>query len=101
MAARGPNPYLAACKDTDFPAVPKPPPPPTLRNETPLNQGKNLMKSAASLIGKEDDRIKKEFAFTVCQNFLHRHKVEDGNISWFYHNNDVEAFLQDGPTYVI
>ena len=88
-------------KEVDLSVVPNAPPPPALRNEIPLNHGKNLMKSAASLIGKKDDKIGKEFAVNVCQNFLQRYKVEDGNMSWFCHNNDVEGFLQDGPTYVI
>ena len=88
-------------KEVDEPMVPRAPPPPLLRNETLVNQGKNLMKSAASLIGRKDDKTEREFALNVCQNFLDRHQVEDCNISWFYHNNDVEEHLQDGPTYVI
>ncbi len=81
----------------DISGVPRAPPPPILKNKIPLNQGKDLTKSAATLLGKGNDKVARELALNVCQNFLHRYKVED-NISWFYHNNDVEACLQDGPT---
>ena len=81
--------------------VPKAPPPPTLRKEISSNKGKNLMKSAASLIGKGNDKVSKESALNVCENFVRRYETaESANISWSYHNNHVEAFLQDGPTYV-
>jgi hypothetical protein len=94
----------------NIPAVPTAPTPPTLQNEISLSQGKNLMKSAASLIGKGDDKIMKECALNVimkecalnvCQNFLRRYETDGCNLTWFYHNNDVQAFLQDGPTYVM
>ena len=84
--------------------VPPAPPPPIMRNEVFLEQGKNLLKCAASLIGKGDDKIAKESALNVCETFLTRHRCqtkESDDILWFYHNNDVEAYLQDGPTYVL
>lgn len=78
--------------------VPTAPPPPVLRNEMPYAQGKNLMKSAATLIGQGDCKSVKESALHVCQRFLACYKTEECGIAWFYHNNDVEDFLQDGPT---
>ena len=81
--------------------VPKAPPPPTVRNKISSNEGKNLMKSAASLIGQGGDVFSKESALSVCENFVRRYKTEEYvNIGWSYHNNHVEALLQDGPTYV-
>ncbi|XP_028398548.1 UPF0692 protein C19orf54 homolog [Dendronephthya gigantea] len=64
----------------------------------PYAQGKNLMKSAATLIGQDDCKSVKESALNACQRFLGRYKTEECGLAWFYHNNDVDAFLQDGPT---
>lgn len=86
--------------------VPSAPPLPNLPNDVPLTQGANLMRSAAKLIGKGDGKSASyyatESALDVCQKFVQRYErtCDCKNISWFYHNNDVEAHLQDGPTYV-
>ena len=75
-----------------------PPPPPPLAMS--FDEVKNLMKSPASLIGKETLRSS---VVDECKNFLRLHchrNPGSKELSWYYYNNDISACLQDGPTYV-
>lgn len=84
-------------KVVDVP-VPLPPPPlPTVL----FKERRNLMKSPASLIGKENGTNVTRSALDLCRSFVCSHAErtpEARKLTWFCCNNDVEAFLQDGPT---
>lgn len=78
---------------------PRPPSPPVV----PFKQGINLMKSPASLIGEGKGTSMKKSALDLCKSFVSSRFRRTSNtigLSWFYYNNDIEACLQDGPTYV-
>ena len=99
MCAVLPSPLNMAVENTEkggsMFVVPTAPPPPNLPKKSPSSEGKNLMKCAATLIGKKMGKLIEESAFDTCRRFLDRYELkipeERNNISWFYHNNDVKA----------